>query len=340
MFKKKIFLMCLTIVVLVKTNAHAAAGAEPQADTEINEVRGDEKTDDAHIDAQVGSVEGEPAPAPAPDPEPDPFLGKEPPFWLEGPDGLVLSYAYPLDYLRYLARQKRSLPLPQFIHNETPDPKVLPPKHPHHVWTVVIDLDETLAHTSKRTGLTRVRPLAKDFLMGLKYDPDLEIVVWTAGIRNHAINVLNAISAGIPGLRIDHLIYRSSAWYPGAGGPTRKDLRLLGRPDVILIENDSNVALNCHGSAILVDDFKGDLEDGQLSTISSLFRRIRLAIDEAKASHRVVPTFSILGVIKFRCPIAECESRTELPPGFLKGILRRENIRSGLEVDIVTVDED
>lgn len=143
----------------------------------------------------------------------------------------------------------------QFIQrlnsSEQPIPSpYLPARHTHSLKTLVLDLDETLLHSSLRpdfpyekelqvtlegrTGVlyTGRRPGLQTFLEVLA--SMYELVAFTASTEEYANAVLDWID---PGKLIKHRLYRSHCVL--VEGILVKDLRVLGRDlsDVVILEN-------------------------------------------------------------------------------------------------------
>ncbi|KAG8344303.1 hypothetical protein TRVL_04863 [Trypanosoma vivax] len=122
---------------------------------------------------------------------------------------------------------------------------------------VVLDLDETLVYS--RDGPIILRPGAQRLLNVLR--GRCEVVVWTAGERLYALNVIRVID---PSGCIQHCIYRSKKWWTNKPGCV-KDLTGLGRPldRVILIDNISDCLRANPRNGLLVTDFRGSNVEGK-----------------------------------------------------------------------------
>lgn len=82
--------------------------------------------------------------------------------------------------------------------------------------TVVLDLDETLIHSVVSDDLTSypvidtyVRPFAIDLIKLLSAIPNLEVIVWSAGVQAHVQACLDFLD---PAGQIKHYIYRDSSY--------------------------------------------------------------------------------------------------------------------------------
>eukprot|EP01060_Flectonema_neradi_P011802 TRINITY_DN1878_c12_g1_i1.p1 TRINITY_DN1878_c12_g1~~TRINITY_DN1878_c12_g1_i1.p1 ORF type:complete len:408 (+),score=71.27 TRINITY_DN1878_c12_g1_i1:84-1307(+) len=143
-------------------------------------------------------------------------------------------------------------------------------------YCVVLDLDETIVYA--RDGPIKCRPGYRELIAEL--GKHCETVVWTAGERSYAKEVLKQIDPTSSAIR--HCIYRHHLWFDGRLGQV-KDLRLLGRePDrVLLVENTPDCLRKNATQSILVPDFRGTDNQGILNMLT------RLINDMVKSSHPV-----------------------------------------------------
>lgn len=90
------------------------------------------------------------------------------------------------------------------------------------LYTLVLDMDETLIHFDQRRRIFRVRPHVHQFLkeMSQKW----EIVVFTAGMKDYADWILNDLD---PQRYITRRLYRDSCTF--RRGSFLKDLKKVGR---------------------------------------------------------------------------------------------------------------
>ncbi|CAD2218629.1 nuclear lim interactor-interacting factor [Angomonas deanei] len=163
-------------------------------------------------------------------------------------------------------------PKPQLVAppvQREPYKYLIPPQSSkdHNKLVVVLDLDETLVYG--REGPVRVRPGTAELLQCLK--DRAEVIVWTAGSRDYALEVINIID---PFCAIQHCIYRHPMWWTGEIGCT-KDLNQLGRPleKTVLIDNTPDVFRANPTNGILVSDFLGTVfkADRVLFTLADIF---------------------------------------------------------------------
>ena len=84
---------------------------------------------------------------------------------------------------------------------------VPPQRYEHHGrLVVVLDLDETLVYA--REGPVLPRPGLEELLQTLR-ELQCEVIVWTAGERDYAQEVLQRIdTAGV----VQHCVYRHEKW--------------------------------------------------------------------------------------------------------------------------------
>ena len=125
-------------------------------------------------------------------------------------------------------------------------------------YCVVLDLDETLVFA--RNGPIQLRPGCKELIRLL--GDHCETVVWTAGERSYAKEVLQKID-DVGAIR--HCVYRHHLWFNGQAGQV-KDLGMLGRnPDrVLLVENTPDCLRKNATQSVLVPDFRGTCRSNTL----------------------------------------------------------------------------
>eukprot|EP01007_Sphenomonas_quadrangularis_P003799 NODE_825_length_1146_cov_230.981768_g669_i0.p1 GENE.NODE_825_length_1146_cov_230.981768_g669_i0~~NODE_825_length_1146_cov_230.981768_g669_i0.p1 ORF type:complete len:306 (-),score=20.17 NODE_825_length_1146_cov_230.981768_g669_i0:148-1065(-) len=116
--------------------------------------------------------------------------------------------------------------------------------------TVVLDLDETLVYA--REGQVQLRPGARELLSCL-HVLGVEILVWTAGERNHAMNILHEVD---PDGFVMMCICRSDSWIPNPRD-YHKDLRMLGRDlsRTLMVDNAPECIRANISNSIVVEDF-------------------------------------------------------------------------------------
>lgn len=162
------------------------------------------------------------------------------------------------------------------------DPRHLPPRPHHYLYTLVLDVDETLVTARDQQNLVfrpgahrLLRRLARLRLPVTQFNEDnhtdtvvlcraVEIVIWSAGVRGHVDRCVQLLDPD--GTLIDHAICRSSSWLPSRAsqlppgapeppifGVACKDLSLLpGRGASSFIVDDSPYAAVCSGGRALI----------------------------------------------------------------------------------------
>ncbi|RNF16917.1 nuclear lim interactor-interacting factor [Trypanosoma conorhini] len=124
-----------------------------------------------------------------------------------------------------------------------------PPVGASKKYTVVLDLDETVVYA--REGPLYARAYLHELLRSIK--DKFEVIVWTAGEREYAKNILEEINQDHI---IQHLIYRHGAWF--CSEDYTKDLKKLGRniDYVIIVENTADCVRANPQNGIIVEDFE------------------------------------------------------------------------------------
>eukprot|EP01063_Lacrimia_lanifica_P033869 TRINITY_DN614_c0_g1_i1.p1 TRINITY_DN614_c0_g1~~TRINITY_DN614_c0_g1_i1.p1 ORF type:complete len:312 (+),score=82.56 TRINITY_DN614_c0_g1_i1:112-1047(+) len=172
------------------------------------------------------------------------------------------------------------------------------PRLPAHVakdhLTIILDLDETLAY--RRGGPLVMRPYLTEFLQ-LLATVDCEVVVWTAGMRSYAQQIIAQID---PHGVITHCVYRHAKWYPSgkgrgvdaadercSGNVITKNLALTGRcPNyTLIVDNTPDCVMHNALNGIVVNDFTPDCaHDTTLLALMDI-------ISELRGSGKTVPAF-------------------------------------------------
>eukprot|EP00427_Karlodinium_veneficum_P007709 CAMPEP_0169086764 /NCGR_PEP_ID=MMETSP1015-20121227/13873_1 /TAXON_ID=342587 /ORGANISM="Karlodinium micrum, Strain CCMP2283" /LENGTH=467 /DNA_ID=CAMNT_0009146951 /DNA_START=261 /DNA_END=1664 /DNA_ORIENTATION=- len=158
--------------------------------------------------------------------------------------------------------------------------------------TLVLDLDETLAHCKRNPG-SRIKPIAPSpehlivqfddqpsyGLVGFRpyvhefleaASKDFEIVVFTASQKSYADKVIDVLDPH--GTRITHRLYREHC--TEMRGAFFKELRLLGRPveQCILVDN-SPISTACNlDNSILIRSWYEDENDRELPALLELLQ--------------------------------------------------------------------
>ena len=151
---------------------------------------------------------------------------------------------------------------------------------PQTPYTVVFDLDETLAFARDPDGICFEARPHLDPLLRLLHGVS-ENVIWTCGMRCYASGFVHGIKSLEASSRpvIDHVIYRDRRWYTDAG---RKPLTRLGRDlqHVLLIENNEHSVLSKDRKrCVMVPDYRGGQYDSSIlvlmELLSGLFQQRR-----------------------------------------------------------------
>jgi len=166
-------------------------------------------------------------------------------------------------------------PLPPMLPRMFLDPKdsVLPPPGRDDLYTLVLDLDETLAHyveVEPGVGHLGPRPGAHDFLQRMN-GYGFEIVIFTAATQDYADWVINQLDTQ---MRIHHRLYRQHAlpW-----GPVYvKDLTRLGRDldRVLIIDNVQENYMITPANGIFICPWYDDPKDTALFALTPLLEEI------------------------------------------------------------------
>ncbi|GLJ14307.1 hypothetical protein SUGI_0230460 [Cryptomeria japonica] len=184
-------------------------------------------------------------------------------------------------------------PLEQDLVDGREEPLILPPMAGYEIKmqkkTIVLDLDETLIHSSEEpleyydfavnvvidgepaTFYVLKRPGMDELLQQLK--DRYELVLFTAGIREYADAVVDRID---PYGAIKHRLFRDSCTQT-CEGRFVKDLSLLGRDlrRVIIVDDNPNAYVFHPHNAVPVSSFVDDLYDRELSSVISFFKVVQ-----------------------------------------------------------------
>ncbi|CAD8046356.1 unnamed protein product [Paramecium primaurelia] len=159
------------------------------------------------------------------------------------------------------------------------------------VYTLVLDLDETLVHFIEETQEVLIRPYTEIFLeqMGKHF----EIVIFTAGIQSYADKIIDKID--IMNV-VKHRLYRHHTF--SQGNVMLKDLSTLGRPlskTIIVDNNPYNFVLQPH-NGIKIKAWIGDEKDRALVELMQFlikltkYEDIRIGLKELKANPQYFTT--------------------------------------------------
>ncbi|XVF25588.1 hypothetical protein REPUB_Repub13aG0224900 [Reevesia pubescens] len=172
------------------------------------------------------------------------------------------------------------------LNNEHHDHQLLPPLVSDKKRTIVLDMDETLVHSSPdRPPLTydfMVKPIVADVIMNFyvlkrpgvdefleAISKKYEVVVFTAGLKPYASLVLDILD---PKGLISHRLYRDSCSQLVRGRHV-KDLSKLGRDlGKVVIVDDNPMSYSLQpANAIPIKRFEDDIEDRELEKLIGFF---------------------------------------------------------------------
>jgi len=187
-------------------------------------------------------------------------------------------------------------PLPPMLCNLKQDPK-LPPidsPNPGSVYSLVLDLDETLVHYYEFNGMGNygVRPGMQEFLQRMS-QAGYELVIFTAATQDYADWVIDQID---PDRLVHHRLYRQHAlpWGPLFA----KDLSRLGRDldRTLIIDNvQENFMLQPH-NGIFIRTWYEDPHDTALFMLVPLLEELiatRASVPEVLDKYRdQIPTWA------------------------------------------------
>eukprot|EP01064_Diplonema_japonicum_P011924 TRINITY_DN19385_c0_g1_i1.p1 TRINITY_DN19385_c0_g1~~TRINITY_DN19385_c0_g1_i1.p1 ORF type:complete len:249 (+),score=66.60 TRINITY_DN19385_c0_g1_i1:56-748(+) len=142
-------------------------------------------------------------------------------------------------------------------------------------YTIVVDMDETLLHTTfKPNGKgasVNVRAFSAELLKGVSEIS--EMVLWTAGTEDYAIQALKLI--GPEEELFHHRIYRSPLWFTMMSHV--KSLRRLNRDlDYTIIVDNSPAAIAPEDryNALVVTDFFNNKKDVELKDVLKILQEL------------------------------------------------------------------
>ena len=150
----------------------------------------------------------------------------------------ILNLTLPKPNKRFIQRNN-------IINSNTP----LIPFSAYKTYTLVLDLDETLAHVPKGTNIIYLRPGLREFLESLI--PFYEIIVFTTGVKDYADQIINFIE--IDQKYFDYRLYRQNASY--LNEKYYKDIKKLGRDlkrTIIIDDKEDNIELS---NSIIIKPF-------------------------------------------------------------------------------------
>ena len=155
--------------------------------------------------------------------------------------------------------------------NKIKEPFLPPIDNNKFIYTLVLDLDETLVHyiEEKDRHYVQVRPYAEYFISEMgKY---FELVIFTSAEEEYANIVLDEIDKNKV---IAHKLYRRHVEFND--GFCLKDLNKLGRDikKVCIIDNDKNNFKLHEDNGIEIKEFLGEQDDNELDLLGDLLMAI------------------------------------------------------------------
>lgn len=141
------------------------------------------------------------------------------------------------------------------------------------VYTLVLDLDETLIHFDPQTRQFRSRPFCLSFLRQLA--PYYEIVVFTAATKNYADQIIDALDPDKT--LIDFRLYRQHT--KPQDGVYYKDLKPLGRDlkKTIIVDNIADNFANQKENGIEIKGWYFEKDDTELKKLQQFFLQLALS---------------------------------------------------------------
>ncbi|KAH1055935.1 hypothetical protein J1N35_034000 [Gossypium stocksii] len=166
--------------------------------------------------------------------------------------------------------------------------RLLPPLASYKTRTIVLDLDETLVHSSQDPPPKTYDFMIKPSIYGLRMNfyvlkrpgvdefleaisKKYEVVVFTAGLEPYASLLLDILD---PKGLISHRLYRDSCKQLGRGRFI-KDLSKIGRDlkQVVIVDDNPKSYTLQPANAIPIKRFEDDIEDRELEKLMVFFER-------------------------------------------------------------------
>ena len=160
----------------------------------------------------------------------------------------------------------------------------LKPINPKYIYTLVLDLDETLVHfisndeSDEKSAYIQIRPGAEEFIKDLS--EYYEIVIFTAAHKNYADLIIDALD---PDGVVSERLYRQHTL--SVGNVSIKDLSKLGRDlkHVIIIDNCVENFSIQPDNGLNIIDFEGFEYDDELEYIKEdLLKLAKLKPDDVR----------------------------------------------------------
>ena len=196
------------------------------------------------------------------------------------------------------------------VNNIKEFPPFLPPINEKYKYTLVLDMDETLIYYFfiDIDGMLFVRPYCFEFLKEL--NEFYEIVIFTAGTKEYADNILNMID--IDNNIFKYRLYRQHATVnPGNDG--YKDLSKIGRDlrKVIIIDNMKQNFRAQPNNGLCIKTWISDINDVQFKDLLKILKDIviynindvrhiiKKINDEIKISRNIIRPFQKINILNY-----------------------------------------
>lgn len=151
------------------------------------------------------------------------------------------------------------------------------------LYTLVLDMDETLVHFDPRRRMFRARPHVEKFLKEMSQQ--WEIVVFTAGLKDYADWILNELD---PQRYISRRLYRDSCTF--RRGSYLKDLKKVGRDltKVVIVDNlPENFLLQKDNGIGIKSWFNDNSQDTEILKLQSVLNCL-ITLDDVREGIRKI----------------------------------------------------
>jgi Dullard-like phosphatase family protein len=147
--------------------------------------------------------------------------------------------------------------------------QILPPKSANSPpYTLILDLDETLIHSSPSSPL-QIRPYVSHLLTSLS--SHYELIIFTASVQSYADPIISKID---PLGLISHRLYRPHTQL--TDNVYLKDLKNMGRQleRVVIVDNMEENFVRQKKNGIRIRDWYGDDHDRRLLKLATMLKQI------------------------------------------------------------------
>ena len=151
------------------------------------------------------------------------------------------------------------------------------------LYTLVLDMDETLVHFDPRRRMFRTRPHVQNFLREMSQH--WEIVVFTAGLKDYADWILNDLD---PNRYISRRLYRDSCTF--RRGSYLKDLKKLHRDlsKCVIVDNlPENFALQKDNGIGIKSWFNDNGQDCEILKLQQVLFNL-MTLDDVREGIRKI----------------------------------------------------